>query len=66
MADAEDTGVFKLKTRKKAYNSRVRSTYFRTTEELRDVERAAKKAKVPLATFIREAALKLTKKVLAA
>jgi hypothetical protein len=65
--DATDTGVYELKrVRKKGYNSRVLSVYFKSHGDLRKAKRAARKAKVPLATFIRDAALKLAEKVLAA
>ena len=52
--------------RKKPYNSRVLSVYFKTVSDLRRARKAAKKTKMPLATFIRDAALKYAEKVLAA
>jgi hypothetical protein len=67
--EADDTGTYELKrarVRKKDYNSRVLSVYFKSHGDLRKAKRAARKAKVPLATFIRDAALKLAEKVLAA
>lgn len=53
-------------SRKKTYNSRVLSVYFKTIADLRKARKAAKRAKLPLATFIRDAALKYAEKVLAA
>jgi IMP cyclohydrolase len=62
-----DTGVYELRRlRKKKQNSRVLSVYFKSRKDLATARKAARKAKVPLATFIRDAALKLAEKVLAA
>jgi hypothetical protein len=67
MTDVEDTGVYELRRKKKAaHNSRVLSVYFKSARDLRLARKAAKKACMPLATFIRDAALKLAEKVLAA
>ena len=52
--------------KKKVHNSRVRSVYFKTARDLKFALRAAKKANMPLATFIRDAALRYAEKVLAA
>jgi hypothetical protein len=62
-----DTRVYELRRKKRAaYNSRVLSVYFKSARDLRLARKAAKKACMPLATFIRDAALKLAEKVLAA
>jgi hypothetical protein len=66
---AVDTATLEkeLKLRKKrSQNSRVLSIYFKTRRDLLKARRAAKLAGVPLATFIREAALAKAGKVLAA
>jgi hypothetical protein len=66
---AVDTAVLEkeLKARKKrSQNSRVLSIYFKSRRDLAKARRAAKRAGVPLATFIREAALAKAGKVLAA
>ena len=52
--------------RKKTYNSRVLSVYFKTLRDLKLARKAAKRAKMPLASFIRDAALRHAEKVLAA
>jgi hypothetical protein len=57
----EDEPTKTLRPRKKPYNTRVRSVYFKSLADLRRVERAARRAKVPLATFIRDAALSLSR-----
>jgi hypothetical protein len=62
-----DTGIYELRRlRKKEHNSRVLSVYFKSSRDLKLAKRAARKAKMPLATFIRDAALKFAEKVLAA
>jgi hypothetical protein len=53
-------------TKKQAHNSRVRSVYFKTDRDLAKVKRAARKARVPLATYIRDAALLHAEKGVAA
>lgn len=55
-----------VEARKKTYNSRVLSVYFKTRRELQLAKKAARRAGIPLATFIRDAALKHAEKVLAA
>ena len=55
-----------MEAKKRSYNARVLSVYFPTEGELRIAKEAAKKAGLPLVTFIRRATLRAAGRVLAA
>lgn len=64
MSGKNTTAVKKTPTRARLLqNKRITSTYFRTEVELHLVKRAAKKKRMTLTAFLREAALQVANDV---